>query len=130
MQKMLKEGAVKAAGTGTRKIRKKVAVAPTEEAPRPKKKAKTATKKGLRKKKKAVKKKKKQPFVDKAFIIGGLLILAWHFGLSKKIMNLIFPEDVILAPLHQAQKVNADEAAFEAMEEAEFFDSLEEKKAP
>lgn len=143
MQKMLAMGAGdagstsgprKVAATGSRKIRK--SVRPSHElaqektpATSKKKKAKTKGKKNskkVRKKKKA--KKKKQPFLDKAFIIGGLLIAAWHFGLSKKVLDLIFPEDELLVPKVKIEAgVGKAKSEYDNLSEEEFFKKIDQE---
>jgi len=140
MEKMLAQGDVKAGGarkssaTGTKRIRVRPSSDGEDEAkPQPKKKSKTTKsgKKKVRKKKSKKKKKKGQPFLDKAIIIGALLLAAWHFGLSKKVLDLIFPEDEFELPVTksssvQAAPAQADETQYSEMSEGEFFDSVDQ----
>ncbi len=130
-----KSGPRKVAATGSRKVRKRVR--PSHEleeegspaAAAPKKKAKTKGKKVSKKTRKKKKtKKKKQPFVDKAFIIGGLLIAAWHFGLSKKVLDLIFPEDELLVPKVQIEAgAGKTKSEYNSLSEEEFFQKVDQE---
>lgn len=131
-----KTGSRKVAATGSRKIRKRVRpsheLEEEQESAAPKKKKKKVSKKTGKKisKKKKTKKKKRQPFVDKAFIIGGLLIAAWHFGLSKKVLDLIFPTDDLIVP---KTKIEASAGGapenheYEKLSEEEFFEKVDQE---
>lgn len=125
MQQMLKDGPIKAGKarsvTASKKIRKKT------------KTVSDGTKKKKISRKKKVAKKKGQPFLDKAFIIGGALVLAWHFGLSQKILDMIFPADELLIPIQQKERVKPVESEAETdskyqdLSNEELFDKLEQE---
>ncbi len=146
MQKMLamaaeggasagKTGSRKVAATGSRKIRKRVRPShesEVQESATPKKKKASAKGKKTGKKVKKSKKvkKKRQPFLDKAIIIGGLLIAAWHFGLSKKVLDLIFPTDDLLVPKTKVEATSGAQTAptqYDSLSEEDFFEKVDQE---